>query len=181
MQLLGSIEAILFVAGKPLTFASLAKTLGKQVEDIEEAVQNSIVKYNHDDSGIHILVSEGTVQMGTNPAAAEMAEQFIKSEAMGELTKAQLETVTVIAYCGPISRAELEDIRGVNCSVIIRNLLMRGLIDEGTSTEHVLPVYTLSVDALAHLGIASVEQLPDYDTLHTHAHLETEALSAHNA
>ncbi len=181
MSILGSIESILFVASKPLSFKQIAKALEKQVPDVAEAVENLVLKYNQDDSGIHILVSEDTVQMGTNPAFESAAERFIKSEAMGELTKAQLETLTVIAYRGPVSRPELEQIRGVNCSVIIRNLRMRGLIEEGSSEDHILPVYTLSMNALAHLGVASVSELPEYETLHTHEHLDQDALDARTA
>lgn len=181
MTLLGSIEAILFVASKPLSTKQIAKALDKQIPDIEEAIQNLVLKYHQDDSGIHILVSEDMVQMGTNPDYAESAEKFIKSEAMGELTKAQLETLTVIAYRGPVSRPELEQIRGVNCSVILRNLRMRGLLEEGSSDEHVLPVYTLSLQALAHLGVTSVHELPQYEALHIHEHLDPEALDARQA
>lgn len=179
--LLPKIESILFVASKPLSFATLAKTLGGDVADIEDAVVQLQHTYNHDACGIHVLVNGQEVQMTTNPAHAELAEQFVKSEALGELTKAQLETLTVIAYRGPIGRPELEQIRGVNCAIILRNLLMRGLIVESDDTNSIVPLYLLSLSALAHLGISRVDELPDYATLHTHPHLDREQLEQRNS
>ena len=64
--------------------------------------------------------------------------------------------------------------------MILRNLRMRGLVDEGTSAEHILPVYTISIEALAHLGFSSVSELPDYESLHEHEHLDAVVLESHN-
>ena len=178
MSLLGQIESILFVASKPLAFSRIAKAIGKNKADVEEAVENLQRKYNQDDSGIHVLVSGDAVQMATNPAHSEQISGFVKDEATGDLTKAQLETLTVIVYQGPITRPELEQVRGVNCSVILRNLLMRGLIKEYDDDEKILPVYELSVDALAHLGLKKSAELPDYETLSSHEYIHA-ALSAH--
>ena len=82
----------------------------------------------------------------------------------GELTRPQLETLTVIAYKSPITKSEIEQIRGINCTMILRNLLMRGLIieEEGTLES----VYTVSLETLSLLGITKVEDLPDYQKLH---------------
>ena len=110
--------------------------------------------------------------MATNPDNAEVIEQFVHDEAAGELTKAQLETLTVIAYRGPITRPELEQIRGVNCALIIRNLLLRGLIVEKEDTSQLTTVHALSFEALRHLGITSPAELVDYVALHTHEHIE---------
>lgn len=96
-----------------------------------------------------------------------------KDEMAGELTKAQLETLTVVAYRSPVTRPELEQIRGVNCAVILRNLLVRGLIEEKEHATHPIPVYTLSLEAMRHLGMTSTTELPQYAELSHHAHLET--------
>ena len=172
MNLLSQLEAILFVASKPMTMAALAKATGKQRTAVEETVENLVLKYNHADAGIHVLVVDDTVQMGTNPAYAELVSGFIKDEIAGELTKAQLETLTVIAYRGPVTRAELEQIRGVNCAVIIRNLMIRGLIEERADKNSVLPSYILSTEALRQLGISSPTELDDFETLSVHEHIE---------
>ena len=171
-QLLSHIESILFVASKPLSADVIAKALGKQEGDILEAIETLKLKYNQADSGIHILEINSLFQMGTNPENSAVIEGFIRNEVAGELTKAQLETLTVIAYRGPITRPELEQIRGVNCALIIRNLLIRGLIEEGESADKMMNVYSLSFDALRHLGVTSPSDLPAYDTLHAHPHVE---------
>ena len=172
MNLLSQIESILFVASKPLDIKQIAKAVQKNESEVGEALENLQMKYNSDNSGIQILSENGMYQMSTNPANIEVVNLFIKDEVSGELTKAQLETLTVVAYRGPITRPELEQIRGVNCAVILRNLMMRGLVDEGESQDKILPVYSLTVEALRHLGVSSVTDLPDYDTLHVHEFIE---------
>ena len=172
MSLLAKIESILFVASKPLSVGKIAKALGKESSDVEETLHNLRLKYNRQDSGIHIVHEADTYQMMTNPENAEAINGFIKNEVAGELTRAQLETLTVIAYRGPITRPELEQIRGVNCAIIIRNLRIRGLVDESQSKTDLQPYYSLSLQALQHLGITTTSELPEYDTLHAHAYIE---------
>ena len=172
MHTLSAIEAILFVASKPLNVRTLAKAVDKSEADILETIESLKVKYNSDQSGIHVLVSGDDVQFATNPAYADVIESFVKREASGELTKAQLESLTVIAYRGTITRPELELIRGVNCAVIIRTLMMRGLITEIEDSAKLMPAYEITTQALAELGLSSAAELPDYDTLHVHEHLE---------
>jgi segregation and condensation protein B len=171
MQFTSQLESILFVASKPLTFNALAKALGTEVPVIADAVQVLVEKCNIPTSGIHIIVSDDTVQMATNSDNAKYIESFVKDEIAGELTKAQLETFTVIAYMGPITRPEIEEIRGVNCSVILRTLMVRGLIDEKEVADKVLPAYTITTEAMRHLGITSPRELSQYESLHSHAHL----------
>lgn len=172
MNVISQLESILFVASKPVTIKKLAQATGQDMSKIEETLETLRMKYNQSDSGIHVLYTDESVQMATNPENIQVIDGFIKDEIAGELTKAQLETLTVIAYRGPVTRPELEQIRGVNCSVIIRNLMIRGLVDEQTSAESVLPNYTVSTEALRHLGIRSVEELPQYEELHRHEFIE---------
>ncbi len=172
MSLTSILESILFVASKPLTTKKLAKATEQAVEKIEEALDTLTMKYNRDDSGIHLFREADTVQMGTNAANVQAIDGFIKNEVTGELTKAQLETLTVIAYRSPITRADLEQIRGVNCAVILRNLQMRGLVQEHDSEHEILPTFVLTTEALSHLGVRETHELPEYDMLNTHAHID---------
>lgn len=165
------LEAILFVASKPLSIKQLSNALASNMEEVETLVHQLVDKYNHSESGIYLLRSEDTVQMTTNPEFAETLDKFIEKEVTSELTRAQLETLTVIAYRGPITRPEIEQIRGVNCALILRNLLMRGLLEEKSQQDDLVPSYVLSVDALRVLGISAQEELPDYETLHSHEYL----------
>ena len=170
--MMSKIESILFVASKPLSTRQLSKAVGVGVGKIEESLETLIMKFNREDSGIHIFYNDGFVQMGTNPENGEVIKDFIKDQVGGELTKAQLETLTVIVYRGPITRPELEEIRGVNCAIIIRNLLIKGLIEEHEDDKKFATVYNVSFDALAHLGITNVSELPDYKVLSEHKNIE---------
>lgn len=172
MNVLSQIESILFVASKPLSFKAIAKALGAIERDVAEAVETLMAKFNRDDSGIAILRSGDEVQMASAPAHADAVERFVKSDVSGELTKAQLETLTVIAYRAPATRPEIEQIRGVNCAVILRNLLLRGLVAEHEDAAKMAPAYALSLEAMRQLGITNVEELPEYDALHRHEHIE---------
>lgn len=171
MNILSQIESILFVASRPLSPKKIAALLEVTDTKVLEALETLKMKYNHADSGLHIADTGSEVQMMTNSENSQIVMELVASDVMGELTKAQLETLTVIAYRSPITRPEIEQIRGVNCAVILRNLLIRGLILEEEDKEKMLPVYVLSLDALAHLGIRSVTELPEYDTLHAHEYI----------
>ena len=165
------LESVLFIASKPLSRKELSKALDVETEVLEEAIKDLKDQYNDPASGIHIVDTGADVQMVTNPANAEIVEDFTKQELMGELTRAQLETLTVVAYQGPITRPEIEAIRGVNCSIILRNLAVRGLVEEEDSVDKLMTAYRISATALRQLGIASAVELPDYETLRQHPHL----------
>lgn len=172
MSLLSKIESILFVASKPLHLSTIAKAVGKNEMEVEEAIETLKMKFNRDDSGIHLLHEAREVQLATNATNSDVIEGFVKDEMSSELTKAQLETLTVIAYRGPITRPELEQIRGVNCALILRNLAIRGLVLEMDDKDKLTPTYSLSFDALRHLGVISANNLPGYEELHAHQHIE---------
>ena len=171
MSLTSQLEAILFVAGKPLTPVAMAKTLQTEVEAVRDALSTLADRYADPDSGLVLVDTGAEVQLTTRAEHVEIVERYTTQEIMGELTRAQLETLTVVAYQGPITRPELETIRGVNCAIIVRNLLLRGLIEEDDATDKLMAAYRVSVTALRHLGIANVTDLPDYATLHQHPHL----------
>jgi len=171
-KLLSQIESILFVASKPLGVKQISKALQKKTSEVEEVLETLLMKFNQSDSGLHILHEGEQYQMATNPENSEAVDLFVRDDVGGELTKAQLETLTVIAYRGPITKPELEQIRGVNCILILRNLQVRGLIEENEMQEKLLPVYSLSLEALGQLGIDSTKDLPDYEELHKHEFVE---------
>jgi segregation and condensation protein B len=172
-SLIGQIEAILFVASKPLSYTVIAKATDRSVDDVQDSVHQLQLKHSGDNNGIRIFCTDADVQMGTAPELSAVVDSFVKDETVSDLTKAQLETLTVIAYRGPITRPELEQVRGVNCALILRNLLIRGLIVEDDTVNHLAVSYRLSLDALRHLGINSLAELPEYETLHVHEYIET--------
>jgi segregation and condensation protein B len=158
------IESILLVSPQGVSVKELTKLLKKEKEDVVESVKKLQSWYTAD-RGIAIQITGEEVRLVTNPACAEIIAQYTKQEMGGELTRPQLETLTVVAYKGPITKSEIEQIRGINCTMIVRNLLMRGLIvEEEGSLES---VYRVSLESLSLLGITNVEELPDYEKLHT--------------
>lgn len=172
MNLTPQIESVLFVASAPLAMKKIARILEVDEQEVKAAIEVLSDSYMGHESGIHIVQSGDMVQMITNPRHRDVVEHFTKAEVSDELTRAQLETLTVIAYRGPITRPELEQIRGVNCAIILRNLLVRGLVVEKDSKEALMPSYEISIDALRFLGISGAEELPKYSELHAHAHIE---------
>ena len=171
MSLISQIESILFVAGKPLTAKKISKVLNCEEQMAQEALKNLVTKYNIPDSGVIIISNNGDYQMVSSAENKEAAEKFVKAEIGGELTRPQLETLTVISYRGPITKPEIEQIRGVNCSLILRNLLMRGLIKEHEDPTGLLSKYEITIEYLRHLGLSDIKELPDYDTLHNHEYM----------
>ncbi len=179
MTLNSQLETILFVASKPLSLKKIVKVLQAEEAVVQESLSELCLKYNNQESGIVIIQNNDEWQMVANPDNRESAENFLKAEVSGELTRPQLETLTVISYCGPITRPEMEQIRGVNCSLIIRNLMIRGLVKEADDPSGLLPKYEVTMDYLRHLGINSLNELPEYDKLHSHEHISI-ALSQSN-
>lgn len=174
MELVHHIEAMLFVAAKPLNLTRMARLLEVSEASVLTALQTLSEKYGNT-SGVVLLNNNNEWQLVSNPEAKAITEKFVKAEVSGELTKAQLETLTVISYCGPITKPELEQLRGVNCSLILRNLMMRGLVKE-VDGDGLLPSYEVTMDYLRHLGITSLHELPEYAELHNHTFI-TETLT----
>jgi segregation and condensation protein B len=162
------VESILFVANRPLTVKALAQQTSIAVEEVEEALAALAEENAGDTSGLRVIRHGDTAQMSTAPECTAIVQAFLKDETTGELTKPALETLTIIAYRGPITKAELEQIRGVNCGLILRNLQMRGLV-EGKGDEKALQTtYQVTMDFVRHLGVASLSELPEYDRLRNH-------------
>ena len=160
-----SLEAILFVSAKPLKISTLQKTLGIKEEEFLLVLEELKKKFGKD-SGMQLIEHDLRVQLVTHPDEAETIKTFYKQETGGELTRPSLETLTIIAYRGPITKPEIEQIRGVNCTLILRNLLIRGLISERDDKERLQPVYQVTHDFVRHLGLSSLEDLPEYNQLH---------------
>ena len=85
-----------------------------------------------------------------------------------ELTRPQLEALTTSAYCGPITKAELEQIRGVNCSLVLRNLKIRGLVNSN-ETKDGMEGFSITLNFLKFLGVSEIKSLPNYEKLHNHS------------
>ena len=158
------IEALLFASAKPLSRKKLADHLGISLADVRASLDVLRDRLSAS-SGLQIQTNGELVELATNPAHADIVAKVAKDEQAGELTRASLETLTILAYCGPMTRPELEQIRGIQSSMILRNLLLRGLVDEAEEERLGQTVYRVTFDFLNHLGLSSVEELPDYALL----------------
>ncbi len=158
------LESILFAAGRPVKLRDLAELTSLTVADVErelDALQASYLAGGH---GLELIRPSGEAGLATHPGNSHLVQGFLRQETAGELTRPQLEALAVIAYRGPISKAELELVRGVNCSLILRNLMIRGLTQLEDEASPV-PRFQVTVDFLAHLGLASVRELPNFGEL----------------
>ncbi len=165
MSLKSKIESLLFVSAKPMSVRQLADLLKKDAKEIRTAGDELVKLYQQEKRGIHIIKNNNKYQMVSAPENARLVQEFIQDETSGELTRPSLETLTIIAYRGPILKSHLDKIRGVNCSLILRNLLLRGLVEVRSDKKSGENSYTVSLDFLRFLGVNSVEELPDYERL----------------
>ena len=160
------LESLLFVGGESISVVKLAGILKCKKEEIEKQIEEMMKDYKNRNSGIFLIRKEGKVQMITNPDNALFVDDLIKGELQGNLSKSALEVLSIIAYRGPIGRANIEAIRGVNSSFLIRNLLLRGLIEKMENPDDSRGyLYKISFDFMKKIGISTLEELPDYENL----------------
>lgn len=164
-KLLSQLESLLLVAYKPISITEIAKITNLEVDQIILAIEKLQQGYAEHNRGLRLTITNEKVQLVSAPENSEVVKAFIKEESSGEMTPAAIETLTIVAYRQPIAKAELEQIRGVNCSLILRNLLIRGLVEANLNKDRGVTVYSVTNDFLKFLGIETVANLPDYETL----------------
>ena len=156
-----NIEAILLYSNEPMSFVELSKILNINIDEVHQAVVSLQEFYK--DRGIVLITTSEKICFGTNKNTSHIIEQLQKDELSKEIGRAGLETLSIILYKGPISRKEIDYIRGVNSGFIIRNLLIRGLIErkETQSGERGFS-YSATLELLQHLGVTDIKDLPQY-------------------
>ena len=157
------IEALLFALGRPLTHAELSKQLSVSVEDCKAACAEPA-----EGKGI-VLVEDGTqVELRAAAEASETIERVRKDEYAREVGKAGLEVLSAVIYRGPLTRSEIDFIRGVNSSQTLRTLTMRGLVRRIQNPKDSRSfLYEATTELLATLGAARAQDLPDYNDVRT--------------
>ena len=161
LDLVAALEALLFIYGAPMAIVKAAKTLAVSGEELAQIVTDLEQRLAQRKSGLVLMQHGETLQLITRPDLATIVEVVIKTDLKGPLTPSSLETLTIVAYAGPIARAEIDYIRGVNSSFTLRSLLLRGLITRtqiGGGTYE----YGLSSECLKYFGVAKVADLPGY-------------------
>lgn len=161
MNLKAIIETILFVHGEPIGIEKLSVISKSSEKEVEAALGE--FRDDYKERGLVLLEKDGEYQLGSNPANASYIADLVKSEFSEELSRAGLETIAIVAYKGPLTRAEIEYVRGVNSSFTLRNLLIRGLVERIENPKDARSyLYKISFDFLKHMGVTSPVDLPGY-------------------
>jgi segregation and condensation protein B len=160
-KIASQMEALLFVFGEALDKHKISLTLKTDSKKIEEAAEFLKAKYLKPESGIMLISGQDKYMLATKPEHSTLVEDFVSKDLKEELTPAALETLSIIAYFGPVTRAQIDYIRGVNSSFILRSLMIRGLI-ERKATKGLAYEYEVSFDFLKYMGIDNISKMPNY-------------------
>ncbi len=164
MELEKKLEAVLFYKGEPVRLRDLAKALDVSEEDTTQALRT--LQTTLHERGIRLVIEGGYAGLATAPELRELIDSIRKDELEGPLGKAGLETLAIIIYRGPLSKAEIEYIRGVNCSSILRSLTMRGLIEKVENPNDKRSfLYRGTPELPATLGLESLADAPEFASI----------------
>jgi segregation and condensation protein B len=156
------LEGVLFVAAEPIQVARLAQLLDVSQEAIDIALADMAVAYRTQQRGVRLLRRGDRVQLTSAPEAAPYVERFLDLDLTSKLSPAALETLAVIAYKQPLTRGDMEGVRGVNCDGVVRTLLARELIEPvGRLDQPGRPfLYGTTTRFLQYMGLESLQDLP---------------------
>lgn len=161
MSLAQSIVAILFFRGEPVSFEDLAAYLQVDTTILKATIAE--VRTSVAAAGLAVLETDTALELRTGADASSLIEKIRKEELSKDLGKAALETLSILMYKGPSTRAEVDYIRGVNSTAILRNLMIRGLVEKDQNPHDQRSfLYKPTHDLLAHLGIQSQSEMPAY-------------------
>lgn len=161
-SLKGRIEAILFVAGEAVSLKDMAKALTVGEKELKSALEEIGSEYDYEQRGFMLKRFGDKVQLATRPLYAEDVLRLLQPVQQQSLSQAAMETLAVVAYKQPVTRAEVEQIRGVKCDYSLQSLTAKGLIAEAGRKDTIgRPILYATTDTfLSHFGIATLEDLP---------------------
>lgn len=155
------IEAILFYKGGAVSVKELASALSVSEEEVVTYTES--LSASLEGRGVRVVRDGNTFALATAPSAHELIEKMRREELDGPLGKAGLETLSVIIFRGPLSRADIEYVRGVNCSSILRSLLIRGLIERTENPNDKRSfLYQTTAELPAYFGVSKISELPQF-------------------
>jgi segregation and condensation protein B len=162
LSLSAKLEALLFVAPGTLTAAQLAAALDVPSAQVERELEVLTQAYEAEGRGIRVQRLRGRVQLTTAPSAAEEIERLLGLESGGRLSRAAIEALAIIAYKQPVTRPQIDAIRGVNSDAVLKSLLVKGLIQEfGRAETPGRPIlYGVTSEFLQYFGLSSLTELP---------------------
>ena len=180
MDIEAKIEGVLLAHGEPITIGKLSKAIGENAEKVREALKKLQAGYLEHSRGFAILRNDDSVQLVSSKECFEYIKRLKKVEDESTLSPASLEVLAIVAYKAPITRAEIESIRGVHSGSILRSLALRGLVERVEISEDGRSFsYTPSFSLLKLFGIESVRNLPDYEELSGNTKLQSETFEKH--
>jgi segregation and condensation protein B len=167
LSLSAKIEALLFVAPGTVSISQLSTALGEDNRSIENELK--ILEEKYTNRGVRLQRHRNRIQLVTAPEAAPVVEFFLGLETTTQLSQAALETISIIAYRQPITRPQIDSIRGVNSDGVMKTLLSKGLIQEvGRAGSPGRPfLFSTTPDFLGYFGLTSLEELPPLDLENT--------------
>jgi segregation and condensation protein B len=164
LSLEARLEALLFVAPGAVTPAQLAAALEVPLTEVEQGLANLRARYESrlGDSGLRLQRHQGRVQLTSAPQAATVIERFLGLESTSRLTRAALEALAIIAYQQPVTRPQVDAIRGVNSDGVLKNLLSKGLVQEiGRADAPGRPIlYGTTPEFLQYFGLNALDEMP---------------------
>ena len=173
---LAEIEAILFASGDPVSIEKIQKFLKLTKVQIKDSIKSLSVKYDSDEAGLQLIEKKGKIQLVTKADLSKLVAEFLGKSLNEELSKSSLETLAVVAYRGPVTRVQIEYIRGVNCSYALRVLSLRGIVNrKDNPLDSRSYLYEISFDFLKSLGLKKIEELDEYEKLKEQLPVEEDA------
>lgn len=169
LSLFGALESLLFISDGPVETTQIARALELDAGVVEALLRQLDDEYRGQQRGFRLMERNGRFQLVTAPAAAALIETFLNLDMTARLSAPALETLAVVAYRQPVTRAQVEAVRGVDCSGILRSLLQRGLIEEVDRLDAPgRPVlYGVTDLFMQHFGLTSLQELPPLETNET--------------
>ena len=163
LSLSALVEAILFVSPEPITAAQISSLLELTPREVKNALEE--LEEHYQGRGIRLQYHKKKIQITSAPEAAPILESMLELETTSTLSQAALETLSIVAYQQPITRPQIDSIRGVNSDGVLRTLLNKGLVDDvGRAEGPGRPIlYSTTTEFLKHFGLSSYEELPPLD------------------
>ena len=179
LPLTAVLESLLFAAGDPVTPLQLAKTLELPGDEIEQGLKHLAERYRNEGRGLRLQSHNGKYQLVTVPAVASHIETFLNLDISTKLSGPALETLAVIAYRQPVTRAQIEAVRGVDCAGVLRSLSQRGLVEEVGRLDAVgRPIlYSVTDLFMQHFGLMELGELPPLEQVEADLLWATTALA----
>jgi segregation and condensation protein B len=168
IEISAQVEALLFVSSGPVSSTQLANSLNITVNQVEHALKQLEAAYESSSypRGLRLQRLHGRFQLTTAPEIGSLIESFLGLESTTKLSRAALEALAIIAYKEPVTRPQVDSIRGVNSEGVIRSLLTKGLVQEiGRADTPGRPIlYSVTTEFLQHFGLNSLEDLPPLES-----------------